>query len=77
MSKQSEQKDKKQRPSVLHALFTRPERDHEYMSDLNSQWDQLDKKGRGKFIVGAVFGAVVFFAALGLVLWVISNIMGT
>ncbi len=76
MSKQSEQKDKKQRPSILHVLFTRPERDHEYMSDLNSQWDQLDKKGRGKFIVGAVFGAIVFFAALGLVLWVMSKIMG-
>ena len=76
MSKQSEQKEKKQRPSILHVLFTRPERDHEYMSDLNSQWDQLDKKGRSKFIIGAVFGAIVFFAALGLVLWIISKIMG-
>jgi hypothetical protein len=76
MSKLPEQKKKNQRPSILNGLFTRPERDHEYISDLNSQWDQLDTKGRSKFIIGAVFGALVFFAALGLVLWLISAIMG-
>lgn len=76
MSKLPEQKEEKKRPSILNVLFTRPERDREYMSDLNSQWDQLDRRGRVKFIVGAVFGALVFFAALGLVLWVISKIMG-
>ncbi len=76
MSKLPEQKEKTQRPSILNVLLTRPERDREYMSDLNSHWDQLDKKGRGKFIVGAVFGAIVFFAALGLVLWLISRIIG-
>ena len=76
MTKQSEQKDNKKRPSIFHSLFSKPERDREYMSDLNTQWDQLDSQGRVKFVVGAVIGAIVFFGALGLVLWVISRIMG-
>ena len=75
MTKQTEKKDKKQGPSIIQSLFSRPERDREYLSDLNSQWDQLDKQGRIKFVVGAITGAIIFFAALGLVLWVISRLM--
>ena len=76
MTKKAEPQENKKRPSILSVLFTRPERDTEYMSDLSSQWDQLDKKGRVKFVVGAIFGAIVFFAALGLILWIISLLMG-
>lgn len=76
MTKKAEPQENKKRPSILSVLFTRPERDTEYMSDLNSQWDRLDKKGRVKFVVGAIFGAIVFFAALGLILWIISLLMG-
>ena len=75
MTKQTEKKDKKQRSSIIQSLFSRPERDREYLSDLNSQWDQLDKQGRIKFVLGAVAGTIFFFAALGLVLWVISRLM--
>jgi hypothetical protein len=76
MTKKAEPQENKKRPSILSVLFTRPERDTEYMSDLNSQWDRLDKKGRVKFVVGAIVGAIVFFAALGLILWIISLLMG-
>ncbi|MBG0783987.1 MAG: hypothetical protein H0S79_02680 [Anaerolineaceae bacterium] len=76
MAKKAEPQENKKRPSILNVLFTRPERDTEYMSDLNSQLDRLDKKGRVKFVVGAIFGAIVFFAALGLILWIISLLMG-
>jgi hypothetical protein len=76
MTKKAEPQENKKRPSILSVLFTRPERDTEYMSDLSSQWDRLDKKGRVKFVVGAIFGAIVFFAALGLILWIISLLMG-
>ena len=73
MTKKTKKTEK--RPTLLNALLARPERDREYMSDLNTQWDQLDRKGRVRFVVGGVFGAIVFVAALGLVLWLISLIM--
>ena len=76
MAKQSEKKETKQKPSILRSLFSRPERDREYLSDLNAQWDQLDRRGRVKFVIGAVVGAIIFFTALALVLWVISRMMG-
>jgi hypothetical protein len=76
MDKKPDKKANKQRLSILRSLFSKPERDREYMSDLNAQWDQMDRQGRVKFVIGGVVGAIVFFAALGLVLWVIGRIMG-
>ena len=75
MTKMPKNTKKNQKPGFLHALISKPERDREYMSDLNNQWDQLDKQGRIKFVLGAVAGAIIFFSALGLVLWLISLMM--
>lgn len=75
MSRKTDKNQEKKRPSILNALFSKPERDNEYMSDLNTQWDKMEKPERTKFVFGVVFGAIVFFAALGLVLWLIGTIM--
>lgn len=76
MSQQNKKDPEKKRPTLWQALFAKPERDSEYMTDLNTQWSQLDNPGRVRFVIGAVLAAILFFAALGAVLWVIGRIMG-
>ncbi len=60
MSKLPEQKEKTQRPSILNVLLTRPERDREYMSDLNSHWDQLDKRDVANLLSEQFLGRLFF-----------------
>lgn len=75
MTKKSPKKERERRPSLLKTLFARQERDQEYMSDLNSQWEDLDDAGKTKFVIGAVVGLILFVGALALVFWAISAIM--
>lgn len=50
--------------SLLSALLDRPEKDTTYMNDLQGQWDRMSRDERVKFVLGAVFGLVLFVAAL-------------
>jgi hypothetical protein len=73
MAKQkTKKKELEQKRSILGSLFSRPERDKEYYSDLQTQWANMDNPARVKFVVGMVFGLIVFVAALGLVLYLLS-----
>jgi hypothetical protein len=69
-------KQKKKEPeskrSILGSLLSKPERDKEYMSDLQTQWANMDNPARIKFVVGMAFGLIVFIAALGLTLYFLS-----
>jgi hypothetical protein len=57
-------------------FFTREEPDKDYLPDLKSQWGQMDSAERGKFIIGAFFGAMLFIGALILVYWLLSMMIG-
>ena len=75
MEKQGpEKKETEPKRSILGSLLSRPERDKEYFVDLQSQWVSMDNTTKIKFVVGMVFGLVVFIAALGLVLYLLSVI---
>ncbi len=69
-----EKKAPERKRSILGSLFSRPERDKEYISDLQNQWANMDSPARVKFVIGAVFGLVVFITALVLVLYLLSLI---
>jgi hypothetical protein len=64
MSKKTNNPPEKKKKSLLSALLDRPEKDTAYMSDLQGQWDRMSHDERVKFVLGAVFGLVLFVAAL-------------
>jgi hypothetical protein len=57
-------------------FVTREEPDKDYLPDLKSQWGQMNSAERGKFIIGALFGALLFIGALILVYWLLSMMIG-
>ena len=57
-------------------LFSRPQRDETYISDLKAQWVELDKSGRVKFVIGAMIGLALFVGTLVLAYWVLSFLVG-
>ena len=70
--KRAESPKNSEKPSVLQSLFNRPEKDAEYMSDLQGQWDGMSKSERVKFVAGAVLALVLFIGALVGVFAIIS-----
>ena len=72
MSKTDQKKEKYSKPSLMQALFTRPEKDTEYMADLQNQWAIMSRKERIKFVTGAVFGLILFLGALIGVFFILS-----
>lgn len=72
MSNTDQKKEKGSKPSLLQALITRPEKDTEYMTDLQNQWAVMDKPERIKFVAGAIFGLIVFFGLLIGVFFIIN-----
>lgn len=54
----------RKRKTILGALFTREEPDQDYIPELKSQWNKMDKTERVKFVLGAVLGVILFFGAL-------------
>ena len=75
MEKQGPEKEEAEpKRSIMGSLLSRTERDKEYFVDLQSQWVSMDNTAKIKFVVGMVFGLVVFIAALGLVLYLLSVI---
>lgn len=68
------QKEKKK--SIMGWFTSREEPDKDYVPDLKSQWANMEHADRVKFVVGAIFGAVVFIAALVLVYFILAAIVG-
>jgi hypothetical protein len=64
MAKKPNNNPPEKKKSLLSALLDRPEKDTAYMSDLQGQWDRMSRDERVKFVLGAVFGLVLFVAAL-------------
>lgn len=73
MTKKREESSKNsEKPSILQSLFNRPEKDAEYMSDLQGQWAGMSKSERVKFVAGAVLALALFLGALIGVFTIIS-----
>jgi hypothetical protein len=73
MTKNREEKNStSEKPSILQSLFKRPEKDTEYMTDLQGQWDRMSKSERVKFALGALFALILFIGLLIGVFVVIS-----
>jgi hypothetical protein len=62
--------------TLLGWFVSREEPDKEYLPDLKSQWANMGRPDRVKFILGAIFSAVVFIAALVVVYFILAAIVG-
>lgn len=63
------------RKGLLGWFVTREEPDKDFLPDLKSQWMQLDKSERFKFIAGAIVGAALFIGSLVLVYLLLSTMV--
>jgi len=61
-----------QKKSFLRSLFTKEEKDETYFPELKEQWQKMDRKERLKFLLGAIFGLILFISALVLVFLIIN-----
>ena len=73
-STETDQKGKPKK-SILRAFFGKKEPDKAYMSDLRYEWQNMIQKDRVKFVLGAVFGLIIFIFALIMVYIVLSRMM--
>ena len=69
-------RQKKEKKTLLGLFFAREEPDKEYLPDLKTQWGKMDQKERIKFILGAIFGLIIFVGALILVYIALIAIRG-
>ena len=67
---------KEKRKTLMGWFFSREEPDKEYLPDLKSQWVSMERTERVKFALGAIFGAVVFIAALIMVYFILAALVG-
>ena len=74
--KESKKVDGSESKAIFGRLFSRPSRDETYVSDLKTQWAELDAPGRVKFVLGALIGLALFVGALLLAYWVLSSLVG-
>jgi len=79
MNEKKEIKEKQEREkknTILGSLLSRPEADKAYISDLQSQWKQLGRTERVKFIFGSIVGLLLFITALLMTYLLLSTIIG-
>lgn len=72
---QPEKKDSTRKRSILGSLFSRPERDKEYIPDLQTQWAKMDTSERVKFVAGGVAGLILFIGSLLIVLFILTRMI--
>ncbi len=70
------EQDNKERKSIFESLFSRGKRDKEYVPNLKNQWSQMTPNERVKFILGAVFGLILFVGSIVLVYLLLMRMMG-
>ena len=68
-------KNSDQRKTILGRLFSKPHHDAEYMSDLKSQWAELNPSGRVKFVLGALIGLCLFLGTMFLAYLALSALI--
>ena len=61
-----------QKKSFLRSLLTKEEKDETYFPELKEQWLKMESKERLKFLLGAIFGLILFISALVLVFLIIN-----
>lgn len=79
MQKQTNSKtpeEKNQRKSLFGWFLAKGEPDKDYLPDLKSQWKKMDRGNRVKFILGSMFGAVLFIGAILVVYLILSFFVG-
>ena len=74
--KDKENEDQKERKTIFDRLFSKPSKDEAYVSDLKTQWSELETAGRFKFIIGALIGLLLFISALLLAYLALSALIG-
>ena len=73
--KKPQHQDRDQRRSFIERLFSKPDRDQNYVPELKAQWSALDSAGRVKFVLGALIGLILFFGALFLAYLALSSLI--
>ena len=68
-------KEDSSQKKLFSKLFSRGERDKEFMTDLNQEWGNLSQKGRVRFLLGALVGLILFLLSLMLVYFVMAAII--
>lgn len=68
--------DTKNKKTLMGWFVSREEPDKEYLPDLKSQWANMKRPERVRFVLGAIVGLVVFIAALVLVYFILAAIVG-
>lgn len=66
----------KKKKTILSALFTKEEPDKTLLPELKDQWAELTGKERVKFILGGLFGLILFVGTLGLFFILLSRLFG-
>lgn len=67
--------NKENKKNLLGWFVSREEPDKDYLPDLKSQWTNMNRPERVRFVLGAIFGAVVFIGALVLVYFILAAIV--
>ena len=77
-SKKPEQSqgDKQKLPTMLSALFSRREKDEDFLPEIRAQWGSMAGKERLQFVLGALLGLVLFAGAIILAYFAIIAIAG-
>lgn len=70
-----EKQAEKPKKSFFKTFFGKQEPDKTYMPDLKFEWSNMGQNERVKFILGAIFGLVLFIGALILVFILLSSMM--
>ena len=67
---------RERKKTLLGWFVSREEPDTDYLPDLKTQWADIDRPDRIKFILGGIFSAVLFIAALVLIYFILAAIVG-
>ena len=74
-SKKNRDDNNKNKKTFMSFFFSRQEPDEDYLPDLKSQWQKLDKREKITFVLGGIAGLILFIGSLVLVYLVIAAIV--
>ena len=73
--KNGSNKNGDQPKTFIGRLFSKPHHDAEYMSDLKSQWADLNPYGRVMFVLGLLIGLCLFLGTMFLAYLALSALI--
>jgi hypothetical protein len=68
--------NKDPKKSLLGSFLGKGEKDETYFPELKEQWQNMERKDRLKFTLGAIFGLILFISALVLVFLALNALRG-